>query len=55
MGIFMLWATWAHEYMDIFINIDGHRMRGRLKELFLVFLSSGKTLTWPPMQFCTVV
>ena len=21
MGIFLLWATWAHEYMAIFVNI----------------------------------
>ena len=27
MGIFFMWA---HEYMDIFLNIDGHRMWGRL-------------------------
>ena len=25
MGIFLLSATWAHEYMDIFVNVDGHR------------------------------
>ena len=25
MGIFLLWATWAHEYTAIFVNIDGHR------------------------------
>ena len=31
MGIFLLWATWAHEY--IAINIDGHRTWGRFKEL----------------------
>ena len=32
MGIFLLWATWAHEYMAIcFINIDGHRTWGRFK------------------------
>ena len=23
MGIFLLWATWAHEYMAIFVKIDG--------------------------------
>ena len=27
MGIFLLYATWAHEY----IKIDGHRMSGRFK------------------------
>ena len=31
MGIFLLWATWAHEYMAIFVNIDGHRTRVRFK------------------------
>ena len=31
MGIFLLWAKWAHEYMAIFVNIDRHRMWGRLK------------------------
>ena len=30
MGIFLLWATWAHEYMAIFFKIDS---RGDLKEL----------------------
>ena len=24
MGIVMLLASWAHEYMDVFVNIDGH-------------------------------
>ena len=27
----ILWATWAHEYMGIFVNIDGHG--GVFKEL----------------------
>ena len=31
MGIFLLRATWAHEYMAIFVNIDGHRTWGRFK------------------------
>ena len=31
MGFFLLWATWAHEHMAIFVQIDGHRMSGRLK------------------------
>ena len=31
MGIFLLWVTWAHEYMAIFVNIDGHRKWGRFK------------------------
>ena len=30
MGIVLLWATWAHEYM-FFLNIDRHRTWGRLK------------------------
>ena len=25
MGMFLLWAMWAQENMDIFFNIDGHR------------------------------
>ena len=28
MGIFLLLATWAHEYIDVFLNIDGHRTWG---------------------------
>ena len=31
MGIVLIWATWAHEYMAIFVNIDGHRTWGPLK------------------------
>ena len=31
MGIFLLWATWAHEYMAIIVKID--RRQGNLKEL----------------------
>ena len=31
MGIFLLWATWAHEYMAIFFYIDGHRTPGYFK------------------------
>ena len=31
MGIVLLWATWAHAYMAIFFNIDGHRTWGRFK------------------------
>ena len=31
MGIFLLWATWAHEYMAIFFKIDGHHTSGRFK------------------------
>ena len=31
MAIFLLWATWAHEYMAIFVKIDRHRMSGRFK------------------------
>ena len=22
----LLWATWVHEYMAVFVNIDEHRM-----------------------------
>ena len=28
MGIFLLWATSAHEYMALFVNIYGHRTSG---------------------------
>ena len=31
MGIFLLWATWAHEYMAIFVKIDGHRTLWRFR------------------------
>ena len=33
MGIFLLWATWAHEYMAIFVKLMGITRRGVLKEL----------------------
>ena len=34
MGIFLEWATWAHEYMAIFVKkMYGHRTSGRFKEL----------------------
>ena len=31
MGIFLLGATWAHEYKAIFFKIYGHRTSGRFK------------------------
>ena len=31
MGIVLLWATWAHEYMAIVVENYGHRTSGRLK------------------------
>ena len=31
MEIFLLWATWAHEYMAIFVKIYGHRTSGHVK------------------------
>ena len=31
MELFLLWTTWAYEYMDMFVNIDGHRTWGRFK------------------------
>ena len=31
MGIFLQWATWAHEYMAIFVNIDGYRTTWQFK------------------------
>ena len=33
MGIFLLWAMWAHEYMAIFFKLMGIARRGVLKEL----------------------
>ena len=33
MDIFLLYATWAHEYMAIFTNIGRHHTRGRLKRV----------------------
>ena len=35
MGIFLLRATWAHEYTDTFVNIDGRRTSGRSKRDFV--------------------
>ena len=31
MGNVLLWITLAHEYIDMFVNIDTHRTWGRLK------------------------
>ena len=31
MGIFLLRATWAHEFVATFFKIDGHRTSGRFK------------------------
>ena len=39
MGIFLLWATWAQEYMAIFFKIDRHRTSGRFKSWRYVILS----------------
>ena len=39
MGIFLLWATWAHEYMAIFVNIDRHRMWSCFKSWRYVILT----------------
>ena len=87
MGICLLWATQAHEYLAIFVNIYWYHTWGYFKraggttrgcviltkldqhanEMMAVavknvlnfnghvFLKSDKTLTWPPMQFFTVV
>ena len=33
MGIFLLWATWTHEYMAIFLKVTGIARRGVLREL----------------------
>ena len=61
MGNFLLWASWAYEYIAIFVKIYGHHTSGHFKRGFYrffyghVFLYSDKTLTWPPMKFSTVV
>ena len=31
MGNFLLWATWVHEYMAIFVKIYGYHTSGRFK------------------------
>ena len=31
MGIFLLRATWVHEYIAIFVKTDGHQTSGRFK------------------------
>ena len=31
MGIFLLWATWVHEYIAIFVKMYGHCTSGHLK------------------------
>ena len=31
MGNFLLWATWVHEYMAIFVKIYGNCMSGHFK------------------------
>ena len=33
MGIFLLWATWAHEYMAIFLILTGIARGDVIKEL----------------------
>ena len=40
MGIVLLWATWAHEYMAIFVKIDGHRTSGCFKSWRHVILKT---------------
>ena len=43
MGIFLLWATWAHESMSIFVNIDGHRTWGRFKSWrYVILIKAGE-------------
>ena len=34
MGIVLLWATWAHAYINIVVIIDGHRTWGRFKKIW---------------------
>ena len=38
MGIFLLWATWAHEYMAIFVKLMGIARRVVLKDWRYVIL-----------------
>ena len=46
MGIFVLWATWAHEYIAIFLTIHGHRTSGPIIKLCDLFSANntGKAL-----------
>ena len=53
MGIFLPWATWVHEYMAIFVNIDSSfktpprfACGGVLKELDVCSYDK----TWSPCQ-----
>ena len=52
MGIFLLWATWAHECMAIFVNIDGHRTWGRLKRAGdMILIKAGEMMAVAVKQF----
>ena len=43
MGIFVLWATWAHEYMAIFVKIDRHRTSGLFKSWrYMILIKFGQ-------------
>ena len=43
MGIFLLWAMWAHEYLANFFKIDGHHMWGRFKSWrYVIFTKFGQ-------------
>ena len=39
MGIVQLWTTWAHEYIAIFVNVDGHHTWGHFKSWGYVILT----------------
>ena len=58
-GNVLLWATWAHEYRAILSKLMGIARRGVLKELEVCGFEKNamrdETLTWPPMQFSTLV
>ena len=46
MEMFLRWATWVHEYMNMFVSIDGHRTWERLKKLQVYDLDK----TWSACQ-----
>ena len=42
MGIFRLWATWAHEHMAIFVKIYGHHKSGHLSWRYVILKKFGE-------------
>ena len=48
MGNVLLWITLAHEYIDIFVNIDTHRTWGTFKKSWIC---CDFDKTWSACQF----